>query len=294
VRLLLLFPPRGLWKRRLAPYEVGHDAPVTELHSGLHVDQHGRDDGPDLLLVHGLTDSGDGWAHAIAHWGDRYRVTTMDLRGHGRSPRFTPAQLESHPGDLMVEDVTQLLEQLDRPVVLGHSLGGAVALTVGSCRPELVRALVLEDPAPRAPHEAQRDPGRGRGYHEGLQPSRAAADDEALLRLRREAHPDWPEQELLPTGRAEQQTQEDYLVHGDWKPTTPWPDLVAGLQVPTLLITGDDLDEVIVSPGLEDELRAAAPDLLDVRRLDRAGHCVRRDRHDIFYAVVDDWIATLP
>ena len=266
---------------------------MDELRTDLHVARHGRDDGPDLLLVHGLTDSGAGWAQAVDHWRERYRVTTLDLRGHGESARFTSAQLEAHPGDIMVEDVSQVVEQLDRPVVVGHSLGGAVALAVGSRRPDLVRALVLEDPAPRSPHEAQRDPERGRDYHEGLQPAREAEDDEALLRLRRELHPDWPEQELLPSGRAEQQTQENYLLHGDWKPTAPWPDLLAALRVPTLLVNGGNLDEVVVSPELEADMRAAAPEHLEVRRLERAGHCVRRDRQDLFYTTVDDWLARL-
>ena len=267
---------------------------MDELRTDLRTSRHGLEEGPDLLLVHGLTDSGDGWAQAVDHWGARYRVTTLDLRGHGESPRFTPGQLDAHPGDIMVEDVSQIAEQLHRPVVLGHSLGGAVALALGSRRPDLVRALVLEDPAPRSPDQPQRDPEKGRTYNDGLRASREAPDEEALLRLRRELHPHWPEAELLPTGLAEQRTQEDYLLHGDWRPSTPWPDLLAALQVPALLLTGDDLDEVIVSPDLEREMLAAATQHLVVRRLRGAGHCVRRDRQDVFYSIVDDWLATLP
>ena len=263
------------------------------LRTDVAVHRSGRDDGPDLLLLHGLTDSAAGWVQAVAHWKSRYRITTVDLRGHGESPRFTPEQLDAHPGDIMVEDVAGIVEQLDRPVVLGHSLGGAVALAVGVRRPDLVQALVLEDPAPRSPQEPQRDPERGRGYSEGLQPARDAGDDEALMRLRRELHPDWPEEELLPTGHAEQQTQDDYLLHGDWKPTTPWTELLDDLQVPTLLLTGGNLDEVVISRRLEERMLAAAPEHLTVQRLEGAGHCVRRDRQDLYYTVVDDWLAAL-
>jgi pimeloyl-ACP methyl ester carboxylesterase len=271
--------------------------PRTDLHLDLDTDlnlaQHGRADGPDLLLVHGLTDSGAGWAQAVEHWERSYRVTTLDLRGHGESPRFTREQLEAHPGDLMVEDVTRVVMQLQRPVMIGHSLGGAVALALGASRPDLVRALVLEDPAPRSPDDPQRDRARGREYHEGLEASRQAQDDAALLQLRREVHPHWPEAELLPTGHAEQQTQADYLLGGDWRPTTPWPELLASLQVPTLLITGGRLDDVIVSPELEAEMLAAAPGVLVVHRLEEAGHCVRRDRQDLYYSVVDEWLASV-
>jgi pimeloyl-ACP methyl ester carboxylesterase len=259
---------------------------VVVHHSGL-------EQGPDLLLVHGLTDSSGGWAQAVAHWGRSYRVTTLDLRGHGESPRFTADQLARHPGDLMVEDVVGVVRRLDRPVVVGHSLGGAIALTVGARHPDLVRALVLEDPAPRSPEEPQRLTGRGRQYLDELAPSRTAGTDEQLTDVRREQHPDWPEEELLATGRAEQQIQDDYLLRGDWKPTAPWTELLEQLTVPALLVTGDVLDEVVVSPEMEEGMRAASP-LLEVRRLEGAGHCVRRDRQDVFYTVVDEWLASLP
>jgi pimeloyl-ACP methyl ester carboxylesterase len=252
----------------------------------------GLDGGPDLLLVHGLTDSSGGWGQAVAHWGRSYRVTTLDLRGHGASPRFTSAELDGRPGDVMVADVVDVVKRLDRPVVVGHSLGGVIALTVGARHPELVRALVLEDPAPRGPEEPHQLPERGRRYLDELAPSRAATDDEQLVKVRREQHPGWPEEELLATGRAEQQIQDEYLVRGDWKPTAAWPELLEALTVPTLLVTGDKLDEVVVSPEMEEGMRAASS-TLEVRRLEGAGHCVRRDRQDVFYTVVDEWLASL-
>ena len=258
---------------------------VVVHHSGL-------EQGPDLLLVHGLTDSSGGWGQAVAHWAGTYRVTTLDLRGHGESPRFTADELDGHPGDLMVEDVVEVVRRLDRPVVVGHSLGGAIALTVGARLPELVRAVVLEDPAPRGPEEPQRLPERGRQYLDELAPSRAASDDAQLVEVRREQHPGWPEEELLSTGRAEQQIQDDYLLRGDWKPTVPWTELLQRLTVPTLLVTGDVPDEVVVTPEVEAGMTAASS-LLEVRRLEGAGHCVRRDRQDVFYTVVDEWLASL-
>ncbi len=193
----------------------------------------------------------------------------------------------------MVEDVVGVVGRLDRPVVLGHSLGGAIALAVGADHPELVRALVLEDPAPRGPEEPQRLPERGRQYIDELAPSRAATDDDALVEVRREQHPGWPEEELLSTGRAEQQIQDDYLLRGDWKPTESWAEVLERLTVPTLLVTGDKLAEVVVSPEMEAGMRAVAPSL-EVRRLEGAGHCVRRDRQDVFYTLVDEWLASLP
>lgn len=250
-------------------------------------------DGPAMLFLHGLTDSGEGWPEAVEHWQDDYAIVTVDQRGHGGSPRFTADQLAGHPGDVMVDDAVALLEQLDRPVVLGHSLGGAVALAAAVRRPELVRALVLEDPAPLGPDEPQHSPVRGTEFRAGIEDSRRAADDEELLRVRREAHPDWPESELLVTGRAEQQMDADYLAHGDWKPSMRWPELFATVSVPTLVVSGDRPDEIVVSEEMADGIAAIGNPLVTLVRIPGSGHCIRREQPEQYYALVDDWLAQL-
>lgn len=266
---------------------------MSELQTDLTVHLLGRPRGegvPTMLFLHGLTDSGLGWPEAVAHWGEHYAIVSVDQRGHGTSPRFTPEQLEAHPGDVMVDDAVALLEQLDRPLVVGHSLGGAVALAAGVRRPELVRALVLEDPAPLGPEEAQTDVARGAEFLDGLEPSRTAPDDDELVRRRREAHPDWPESELLVTGLAEQRMDHTYLAHGDWKPSPRWPESFASVAVPTLVVTGDRADEVIVGEEMEAGIAALGNERVRVVRIGGAGHCIRRDQPTAYYRAVDEWL----
>ena len=282
---------------------AGYDPPMTSAVPSFVTDltlySHGRPWGeaPCLLLLHGLTDSGAGWADAVRHWNGGFAVLAVDHRGHGRSPRFTSAQLAGRPGDVMVDDALDLLGQLpEPPVVLGHSLGGAVALAAAVRRPALVRALVLEDPAALGPHEPQRDPAASESWVASLEPSRSAPDDDALLALRRSVHPDWPESELLATGRAEQQTDLVYLATGDLKPTACWPELFAGVTVPTLMLSGDAtsrMPELCVDDDVERGLVAAGNPHLRFQRVPGAGHCVRRDQPARFYAVVDGWFAEL-
>mgnify|MGYP001678447142 FL=1 len=131
----------------------------------------GPDDAPALVLLHGITSSALSQADAIDHWAARgYRVVAVDARGHGLSPRWTPAELE-RAGQVLVDDVVAVLEDLDverrgraalglgappPPVLIGHSMGAATAMVVGARRPGFVRALVLIDPArygTRAPDE---------------------------------------------------------------------------------------------------------------------------------------------
>ena len=93
------------------------------------------------LLLHGVTSNAEGWwrlGPAIAELG--YRAVAADLRGHGQSPRSDDHRIASHAAD-----VAALGPSWD--VVVGHSMGGAVATVVAAANPEWVGQLVLEDPA---------------------------------------------------------------------------------------------------------------------------------------------------
>ena len=278
----------------MAPGATGYLGPMTEeIRTDLHVHRFGRPhhEAPTLVFVHGLTDSGEGWPGAVAHWADRYSIVAYDQRGHGASPRFTEEQRAGHPGDVLVDDLVDLLARLgEAPVVVGHSLGGAVALAAAVRRPDLVRALVLEDPAALGPEEEQRSPGKGEELVAGLDDSLRASDDDALFEVRRRQHPDWPEDELLVTGRAEQQVDREFLALGDYKPSSRWPDLLEGLIIATLLVTGDQ--DVVVDEEVEKVIAAAGNPNVTVVRVPGAGHCVRRERPERFYEAVDGFLAT--
>jgi pimeloyl-ACP methyl ester carboxylesterase len=270
---------------------------MSELDTDLAVRRVGRRDpgAPTRLFLHGLTDSGPGWPGAEHQWGERFAIFAPDQRGHGVSPRFTAAELEAHPGDVMVADALRLLEQISpRPVVVGHSLGGAVALAAAVRRPDLVRSLVLEDPAPLGPHDPQRAPDRGAELAAGLQPSLAARDDEDLVAARRSAHPDWPEDELLVTGLAEQQVDLHYPAHGDLKPSPRWPELFARVRAPTLVLSGDDLAAVCITDDHERGIVEAGNVHVRVVRIPGSGHCIRREQPAAFPAAVEAFLAEDP
>lgn len=266
---------------------------MDDLRTDLVVTRYGQPAGaaPTMLFLHGLTDSGRAWPEAVRHWADSYAIVAVDQRGHGSSPRFTREQLDARPGEVMVDDATTVLEQLGSPpVVVGHSLGGAVALTIGVRRPELVRALVLEDPAPLGPGDAGADPARGERFVAGVRQSRETADDDILLDLRRELHPSWPDSELLATGRAERQVDLDYLARGDIKPSPPWNELFAAVEVPVLVVSGDPDGDVCVTDEMEQGIERLGRPNVTLTRVRGAEHCIRREQPERFYAVVDEWL----
>lgn len=115
----------------------------------LHFETYGT--GKPLVILHGLLGSGENWRTLSRRFAEQGRVLAMDLRNHGQSPHdevFTYAA--------MAEDVqeTMMAEGASPAVVMGHSLGGKVAMRLALTHSEAVEKLVVADMAPRAyaPH----------------------------------------------------------------------------------------------------------------------------------------------
>lgn len=84
--------------------------------------------GTPIMLLHGYCGSSDYWKKTAAHLSKHYRVIMPDLRGHGRSD----APVGAYTIEQMADDIVQLADklELERFVLLGHSMGGYVALSV--------------------------------------------------------------------------------------------------------------------------------------------------------------------
>ena len=102
---------------------------------------------PPLIILHGLLGSSRTWQTAARDLASRFHVFALDLRNHGESPH-APEQTFC----LMVADVIEWMDdrRLGKASVLGHSLGGKVAMLL-ACRHEArVESLCVVDIAPRA------------------------------------------------------------------------------------------------------------------------------------------------
>jgi pimeloyl-ACP methyl ester carboxylesterase len=248
-----------------------------------------------VVLLHGLTDSGACWPDAVRRWVPRgWRLLAPDARGHGSSPRWDDAELARRPGTVMTEDVVALLERepADRPVVLlGHSMGAAVAVAAAATVPRRVAAVVAEDPPwPLPPHTGP-DPKLAREFltsHAGHR----RTDHAARVARQREEAPGWPEAELGPWSRAKDQVDERLLATGDIVPPAPWPALLAVLaaeRVPVLVVTGDGEGARVVPEAEAEAVRQRAT----VVRVPGAGHCVRRDQPERYHRAVEEFLGTL-
>ncbi|MBI3798850.1 MAG: alpha/beta hydrolase [Deltaproteobacteria bacterium] len=110
----------------------------------MHYLEWGTATNPPLVLLHGGSAHAHWWEHLTADLARAYWVLALDLRGHGDSAWITPPayEIEDYVADL--EDFISRLG-LAPLILLGHSLGGFIALTYASAHAEALRALVVVD-----------------------------------------------------------------------------------------------------------------------------------------------------
>ena len=103
---------------------------------------------PPIVFVHGWTCDHTTFLDQLAHFAPTNRVVALDQRGHGASDK--PDQDYNVPG--FVEDLAWFISELglDRPVVVGHSMGGSIALNFARRHTALTRGVILID-SPLAP-----------------------------------------------------------------------------------------------------------------------------------------------
>lgn len=121
-----------------------------------YVDYGGPDDGPLLLLVHGLGGSLLNWAAIAPTLAETCRVVAIDLVGFGRTQPLGRSPHIDTNRDLLARFVDEVI---GHPVILvGNSMGGLLSLLLADLRPDLVSGLVLVDPAVPVGPTARPDP----------------------------------------------------------------------------------------------------------------------------------------
>jgi pimeloyl-ACP methyl ester carboxylesterase len=103
--------------------------------------------GPPVVILHGLLGSARNWTSIAKELAASHRVFALDLRNHGRSPWAATMSF-----DEMAGDVAAFIERhgLGALTLIGHSLGGKVAMRLALTRPELIERLLVVDVAPVA------------------------------------------------------------------------------------------------------------------------------------------------
>jgi pimeloyl-ACP methyl ester carboxylesterase len=112
-----------------------------------HFLEWGAPDAPPIVLLHGGHQSAHSWDLVSLHLAQRFRVLALDQRGHGDSEWARDVSYTNHEMSLDAEAFIAELG-LDRPILMGHSMGGRNSMLLVRRDPSLVRALVIVDVGP--------------------------------------------------------------------------------------------------------------------------------------------------
>ncbi|MGC9348215.1 MAG: alpha/beta fold hydrolase [Anaerolineae bacterium] len=253
---------------------------------------------PPLVLCHGRTDNGLCWTPVARRLESDYDIIMYDARGHGLSD----APDTGHNAEVRADDLAGVVKALDleKPAVLGHSMGAATAAAAAAKYPDLFSKVVLEDPSWRAEDSPRRT--MTAEEHEFWQEERKRQileekkmSREALIELARERRPNWPEVELGPWAIAKQQVSPKIAAG---RPSAPdaqeqaksWREIAKPITVSTLLITADPDKDAIVTP----EIAEAATELnskIEVVRIEGAGHNIRREAFEPYMEAITAFLA---
>lgn len=252
--------------------------------NGIQVAYTDEGEGAPLLFVHGFPLSRGTWSKQVEAFKTSYRVIAPDLRGLGESEATAGAV----PMSRFAEDLYALLQHLGAgPVILvGHSMGGYVALAFAKAYPQALRGLVLvgtkagaDTPEGAAARRATAEKVRTEGSSvvvNAMAPKMLAASnsDAAMAASVRDfMAPSKPEGVIgALLGMAERPDA------GTWLGT---------IRVPALVITG--ADDTIIPPSESEALAKAIPGA-QLKLIPKAGHLVAFEQADAFNAALGDWL----
>lgn len=259
---------------------------AVPLHSQITGQQTAEGTSP-VLLLHGVFGSLENLGVVARKLAEHHQVHSLDLRNHGRSP---------HAGSMaygdMAEDVLAYMDRqgLSRAVLIGHSMGGKIAMRLALDAPERVERLVVADIAP-----VTYEPHHGK-ILEGLR-----ALDPATLSSRSEA--DRALQAYVSEAPVRQFLLKNLVKKDDggfqWRLNLDaiqdeYDALIAGLDAdhpypgPTLFIKGGDSDYIL--PEHRDQVARLFPQAV-LRVIPGTGHWLHAEKPDTFTTLCERFLA---
>lgn len=242
----------------------------------------GYGDKPPIVLAHGLTDSGICWHQFASELADNYDLIMYDAYGHGKSARIDPSKRFD-----LVEDMHELIVKLklEKPAVIGHSMGAATAADFAAEYPELVSVLVLEDPpwsnqrVTKKQFEATMQEWKKRNL------SAKEKTLKNLVKLKKKEAPNWEEAILKEWAQSKHDMDPNFFDYYPYQQRN-WQRTAAAIYIPTLIVTGDVTLGAIITPALGVE----AVQILkkgEFGHISAAGHCVHYEQYQPYLRMVE-------
>jgi pimeloyl-ACP methyl ester carboxylesterase len=256
----------------------------------LHYYRTGDGRKPPLVLAHGFSDDGLCWQPTAHDLEAQFDVILPDARGHGLSERVRPGEKVD-----MASDLAGIIRGLglERAIVGGHSMGAMVAFQLGVRYPELVRALILEDPPWWLPETSEMRPI---DKHEenpmaGWVRTIAANTADQLMAQCRLDHPAWPEIVVQTWCAAKKRMDQNILsilrIDGaDWQKTVP------AIACPTLLFTADPERGGIITEAVAAKV-SEMNSRFTIAHIAGTGHHIRFENYTVYMEALRSFLGTL-
>lgn len=253
----------------------------------------GPDNGPTLLLLHGLTDRRDAFPTVIDTLDEMHRVVAIDQRGHGYSGR-TPGH---YSNDDHARDIRYILENVCQSptVVWGHSMGGANAIAMAADPPEQLKALILEDPAIFGRARSTRAGGApvNSPFGASLELIEAGISAEEMASRIAQSEPGMPD--YYAPWKAERLAQIDPeilrdVVAGRRRGVQDPKESLAKIDCPVLLMQADPDKGGILQDEFLAEITPKTGDWTVVKVVG-AGHVINRNHPELVLPIVMPWLA---
>ncbi|MEX2476998.1 MAG: alpha/beta fold hydrolase [Gracilimonas sp.] len=279
------------------PFETKH----ADLQNGATVSYIEAGSGDQtLILIHGLGSYLPAWSMNIDELSQHFKVIALDLPGYGQSSKDT----EQHTIPFFAESVEQLMNelQIERTSLIGHSMGGQIALYISAHSPEKIEKLVLSAPAGFEQFTEQHKAA----FAATVSPEAiAAATDSMIAQNMNVNFVEFPESaQFIIDDRIALKQSEDFDDYARAQSESvfamlnePVWDLLSEIEQPTLVIYGNQ-DALIpnryLNPQLTTKTVAEAgvermPNA-DLQMIDQAGHFVHFEQAEIFNQAVIEFL----
>ena len=247
---------------------------------GLHLLRAGPVGAPAVVALHGIGDDGACWRPVADDLASDHDVVLLDARGHGRSD----GPVVGYTTGDHVADVVGVLAVLglQRPLLLGHSMGAVTALALAALHPGLPGRIALEDPPPwwsRPSTPTEEELARTRSLQATILALKRRTHGE-LLEIQREAAPRWSEPALRRWADSTQRLSPHVPLALEEQHRTNselgWTTLLSGVRCPALLLHGDTDRGGALDAATARALRRHVPHV-EVAHLPGAGHTPRHE-----------------
>lgn len=247
---------------------------------------------PAIVMAHGITDDGLCWTPVAEALAASHDVIMVDGRGHGK----TEAPEGGYTLRNAATELAGVVEGLgiDKPVLLGHSIGAITVLITAGLFPKLPRAVILEDPPPfwNSLGKDAKNNDHGNGLLVWIQSIKRMTADE-LMAQGRKNNPGWQEAEFKPwvDSKLRFSPAATALLNPSDMVSLDIPGVAGQVTCPVLLLAAEP--SLAASKPVDIELLKQFVPQHQVAPVAGAGHNIRRDQYAKYMEIVQGFLAEI-